>query len=312
MKVISKTEEHNIASVYIARNDAGKLFEFVESTQPPLTIGEKWVLIISTLFGCPVDCKFCDAGGNYRGRLSYEELIFQIDYLIRSRFPDLHIHTKRLKIQFARMGEPLFNPAVLKVLKDLPERYDLPEFSPSLSTIGPVGSGKFLEELIKIKKELYPDTFQLQFSIHSTDTNQRDALIPVHKMSFDEIAGYGKEFYVEGGKKITLNFALSEKSIVSAEKLARYFDPGIFIIKVTPLNPTFKAQEHGLKSNINHDDDHPGFIKDLHERGFETILSIGAWEENRIGSNCGQYINTYLNSCSRLEGGYASVLTPLT
>ncbi|GAH48580.1 unnamed protein product, partial [marine sediment metagenome] len=32
------------------------------------------------------------------------------------------------------------------------------------------------------------------------------------------------------------------------------------------------------------------------EWGFEVILSIGEMEENRIGSNCGQYVTKYLKN----------------
>ncbi|MCP4633856.1 MAG: radical SAM protein, partial [candidate division Zixibacteria bacterium] len=106
MKVIRKTADSDIATVYIAEADDGRLVEFVESVQPPLTRSEKWIMLVSTLFGCPVGCKFCDAGGDYRGKLSVEQIFYQIDYLINKRFPDGVIDTNYLKIQFARMGEP--------------------------------------------------------------------------------------------------------------------------------------------------------------------------------------------------------------
>ena len=66
MKIISKTAKSDIATVYIAEIN-GKHIEFVESIQPPLSKQDKWVLIISTLFGCPVGCKMCDAGSFYHG-----------------------------------------------------------------------------------------------------------------------------------------------------------------------------------------------------------------------------------------------------
>ena len=106
MKVIECHGTDEVAKVYLAKNDKGNYIEFVESVQPPIPREEKWVLIISTLYGCPVDCKFCDAGGGYKGKVSYEEMLFQIDTLVESRYSDKKIPVKKFKIQFARMGEP--------------------------------------------------------------------------------------------------------------------------------------------------------------------------------------------------------------
>jgi 23S rRNA (adenine2503-C2)-methyltransferase len=296
MKVIKKTGNNNLASVYVAESEEGKLIEFVESTQPPFTRDEKWVLVISTLFGCPVDCLFCDAGGNYKGRLSYDDLLFQIDYLIREFYPDLNVPCKKFKIQFARMGEPSFSPNVLQLLEDLPQLYNIPGFIPSLSTIAPRGTNSFFNRLLEIKKSKYPLTFQLQFSLHSTDKTQRIHFIPVHKWEFWEMARYGKRFFDPGGKKITLNFALSTVSIIDPDVMIRYFDPEIFIIKLTPLNPTYKAAGNKLHSLITPENSHNEIVEQLEEKGYEVILSIGEWEENRIGSNCGQYVQACQNN----------------
>jgi 23S rRNA (adenine2503-C2)-methyltransferase len=313
MKVISKTENSQLATVYIAQNPAGKMVEFVESVQPPLTIEEKWVLIVSTLFGCPVDCNFCDAGGSYKGRLSADEILFQIDHPIRLRFPDGYIKTKKFKIQFSRMGEPSFNPAVLEVLEKLPGLYTWQDFVPSLSTIAPLGADKFFEKLLQIKKELYPASFQLQYSLHSTSVKQRDLMIPVRKWDFRQMARYGEKFYSEGGKKITLNFAVSKESIIDESILLRHFSPEIFLVKLTPVNPTFKARKNKIES-IGFEDG--PFIVDLTGRlrgaGYETIISIGEWEENQIGSNCGQYVQSCLKAGKKLPEAYSYELADPT
>lgn len=306
MKVISRTENSNIATVYIAQNSAGRMVEFVESTQPPLTLKEKWVIIVSTLFGCPVDCSFCDAGGKYQGRLTAEEILFQIDYPVLQRFPNGFIDTGKFKIQFSRMGEPSFNPAVLEVLKILPKKYRWKSFIPSLSSIAPAGTEKFFEELLKIKQSIYPDSFQLQFSIHSTSPEQRDRWIPVRKWSFEQISAYGQRFYQPGGKKITLNFAISKESVIDENMLLSYFSPEIFLVKLTPVNPTFKALQNNIESGISPDVQVEfDLMPALQSAGYEVILSIGEYEENRIGSNCGQFLQTYLNACEKLPEAYS-------
>lgn len=75
MKVIGVAGREDIAIVYLSRLDDGKLIEFVESVQPPIPREEKWVLIVSSMVGCPVRCMFCDAGGDYQRKLSREEII---------------------------------------------------------------------------------------------------------------------------------------------------------------------------------------------------------------------------------------------
>lgn len=309
VKAAAGNEE--IATVYVGETGDGRLVEFVESVQPPLPRDEKWVIILSTLFGCPSGCRFCDSGSSYEGKLSASEILGQIDYLVSRRYPEGSVPAKKFKVQFARMGEPAFNPAVLDVLEKLPGLYDAPGLMPAISTIAPSGCDAFFARLIEIKKRLYPERFQLQFSIHTTDPAKRDWLIPLQKWGFDRIADYGKDFFDAGGRRITLNFALAEGMPVDPGILLRYFTPDIFVVKITPVNPTCEAERSGIESGIvpgqrNHD-----IVDRLRAAGYEVILSIGELEENHIGSNCGQYINSYLEGGSSLEAGYNYGLRPV-
>ena len=83
MKVIASTGREDIALVYIAELEEGKLVEFVEALQPPLPREKKWVLLVSTMYGCPVGCAMCDAGGFYHGKVTKEDIFAQIDFLVR-------------------------------------------------------------------------------------------------------------------------------------------------------------------------------------------------------------------------------------
>ena len=206
MDVKAVAGSDQVAMVYIADFGQGRAVEFVESVQPPLPREKKWVLMVSTLFGCPVKCLMCDAGGTYLGKLSGDEILAQIDYLVRKRFPGDYIPVDKFKIQFARMGEPSFNPSVLDVLVELPNRYHAAGLIPSLSTVAPRGVERFFERLIEIKERLYPGgNFQFQFSVHTTDEHLRDQLIPVKKWSFAEMAEYGHRFKKAGDKKNILD-----------------------------------------------------------------------------------------------------------
>ncbi|MBN2135883.1 MAG: radical SAM protein [Acidobacteria bacterium] len=304
LKVKRYTGRDDVAVVYIATFGEGKSIEFVESLQPPLTREEKWVIIVSSLFGCPADCLICDAGGYYRGKLSAEQIFSQIDFLVEKRYPSKVIPSEKFKIQFARMGEPAWNLSVLDALEELPGRYDAPGLIPCISTIAPAGSDGFFDRLMKIKKKLYPKSFQLQFSVHTTDENLRDKIIPVKKMPLKKIAEYGEKFFDEGGRKITLNFALIKGAEVDMEKLLSIFDPEMFLIKMTPLNPTFKARENGLLpyDNPGEFESYMPLYNRIVESGYEAIISIGELEENKIGSNCGQYIRKAAKSETEIEG----------
>ncbi len=307
MKVLASTGTEDVAMVYIAEIGEGKLVEFVESVQPPLPREKKWVLIVSTLFGCPVKCLMCDAGSYYRGKLSKEEIFAQVDFLVKKRFPSGSVPVDKFKIQFARMGEPALNPNTLEVLEELPHRYGAAGLMPSLSTIAPAETDRFFERLIEIKRKRYTGgRFQLQFSIHTTDEKLRDRLIPVRKWDFAKIAEYGEQFYEKGERKITLNFALTGEMPVEPGILLKHFAPGIFLIKITPLNPTYQAKKNRLSSYIDPCQQGMDYqvVKELRASGYEVIVSIGEVEENHIGSNCGQYVMKHLKAEGHIKDGY--------
>lgn len=307
MNVIAEAGREDIAMVYVGEFGAGKLVEFVEAVQPPVPREKKWVLMVSTLYGCPVGCSMCDAGGYYHGKVSAADMFAQIDFLVDKRFPKGEITSQQFKIQFARMGEPAFNPAVIEVLEELPKRYLAPGLMPSLSTIAPHGTGDFFERLLAVKGKHYASgNFQFQFSVHTTDQALRDRIIPVKKWDFARMAAYGERFYRQGDRKITLNFALAEGNPIEPGVLLSYFSPEKFLIKITPLNPTYRAQEHGLSSYIDpHQvgEDYP-LVDTLRAEGYRVIVSIGEVEENYIGSNCGQYVRRHLETASEVQGGY--------
>lgn len=298
MKILAKTKENDIATVFIAEHNGNKL-EFVESVQPPRSIYEKWVLVISTLYGCPVKCSFCDSGGFYNGKIKKAELLEQIMTAVKYRFPDNYIDTDIFKIQFARMGEPAMNNDVTKLLDELPVLLNVRgKFIPSLSTIAPAGTDKFFRDLLEIKNRHYANGFQLQFSLHSTSQKQRDILMPFKKWNFSEIADYGNKFFNEGNRKITLNFALAETNEFDTKIIRNYFNPDIFLIKITPVNPTINALNNSIA------DSDAGRITEICDKlkllGYESIHSIGELEENQIGSNCGQFLTNYLNQEKRI------------
>jgi 23S rRNA (adenine2503-C2)-methyltransferase len=307
MKVFAETGDSDIATVYMADFGNKRIIEFVEALQPPYTRDERWILMVSTLFGCPVGCMICDAGGHYRGKPDMQQILGQIDYMVDKWFPDRKIPCEKFKIQFARMGEPALNPAVLDVLEHLTTRYEAPGLIPSISTIAPHGSDLFFERLLDIKNLYYPNgKFQFQFSLHSTNELQRDKLIPVRKWNFSQMANFGDRFIQKGDRKVTLNFALAKNISIEGTKLLNYFDPDKYLIKITPVNPTCQAEANGLTSYLDpkNPQGHQELTSRLNKCGYDVIVSIGEIQENQIGSNCGQYVLKYMQTQSDISNGY--------
>ena len=294
MEVIHESGRDGLATVYVARfrGDDRYLAEFVDSLSGSPSRDQKWVAILSSQYGCPVGCAFCDAGDHYDGDLSRDELLAQLDFLVDRHYPGRKVPTRKFKVQFARMGEPAFNPGVIEALCEMRTRYDAPGLMPCISTVAPSFSGDFFERLMEVRNEYYPVDFQLQFSVHTTDGALRDRLVPCPKWSLEQISEYGRDFHGGKGRKAVLNFALSGSFPLDPDIIGELFDPAHFMVKLTPVNPTQNATRRGLVSPLG-----PGFeqgnhpvIKGFWEHGFETVVSVGDLEENALGSNCGQVL----------------------
>ena len=294
MRLISSAGNPELAMVHVAEDDQGRRFEFVDSIQPPRTRDQKWVVIVSTMFGCPVGCQICDAGGGYQGKVDAEGMLWQVREAVSQRFGDGEPpRTDMLKVQFARMGDPALNEEVLDALVGLRQTYPDTNVVASVSTVGPKASRSFIERLRSVKEEHYPGgAFQLQFSIHSTDREVRSRLCPIKTLSFDEMSEIGRTFRTSGDKRVTLNFCLIEDVPIDPAVVRHHFDPEHFLIKLTPLNPTTRAKKAGLVTLIEKDREEAAqvYIEAFRAQGFDVLLSIGEYEENQIGSNCGQYL----------------------
>jgi 23S rRNA (adenine2503-C2)-methyltransferase len=292
LKVVGASGNEELARVFVGELDDGSRVEFVESVQPPLGREEKWVLIVSTLKGCPVGCPICDAGGDYRGKLTSEEILDQVRALVASRFPNGEVISKRVKVQLARMGEPAFNDEVIAALEELPG-LGLPGLMPCISTVAPVGSERWCSELERVKRELYGGgSFQMQFSVHTTCPEARRRLVPIRTWPLERIAACGDRFFESGDRKISLNFAPARGLPLEPEVLAPLFSPERFLVKLTPINPTAATKRSGLVGAIDPADEDAcrAAVESFESLGYETILSIGDLRENQIGSNCGMYV----------------------
>lgn len=295
MDIISKQGDPKLAEVYVAkfRNQDKFMAEFVDARDPDRPTDYKWVIIISTQFGCPISCPMCDAGGNYYGNLSEHEMLSQIDHVVNEHPTDRLHSVLKFKVQFARMGEPALNPAVLDTLVSLSHRYDAPGLIPCIATIAPRSSEDWLWKLLDIRQCIYEEyDFQLQLSINSTDEAIRNMMIPTAKLDLPKLGEFASHFHVKGRRKVALNFAITENAPIDPSVIAKYFNPDHCMVKLTPLNPTIRSQENGLSTALPPDspDSSSKLCADITNLGFDVILSIGDTRENEIGSNCGMAV----------------------
>lgn len=313
MKILEKREVPGLAGLYLAEfpGPGMRAVEFVDTVEPGVDKREKWVLMISTQFGCPVGCRMCDAGAmGFHGNLSAEQMLAQVRKVTADN-PGLDpaSHPK-FKIHFARMGEPSLNPAVLEALERLPEEMPWPGLMPSLSTVAPANpeAEAFMARLAEVKTRHYPGgNFQLQISVHATEAGLRSRIVPVPVWSLERIAAYGRTFVRPGDRKITLNFALSQGEKLGAEKIKAVFDPALFLVKVTPVNPTYTAGANGASYVWNNPPDGlAGDAAALEAAGFKVILSPSAPEEIAAETSCGQL---WASAMKERAAGAASYVT---
>ena len=202
----------------------------------------------------------------------------------------------------------MHNEAVLDLLRELPSLYDAPGLMPCISTIAPKGAEKFLDKLIDIKNEFYPKgNFQLQFSIHSTNEKTRKRWMSPNIWTIEEIGKYSEKWYREGDRKVTLNFAVAKDSEIDPDIILKYCNPEKHWIKLTPVNPTLKAVNNELRSGITvENQESHSLVQEFRNRGFEASISIGDWEENEIGTNCGQFATKLQNGEIKIKEKYTT------
>ncbi len=294
LRILSREGRPDVAEIYVSEfegRDASHI-EFVDGLDTNYVRNKKWIINISTQFGCPIACLFCDAGGEYHGNLSVDEMLAQALY-IASRHPELVTTCEKLKIHFARMGEPALNDSVPEAIMRLPVLFGNPNLWCCVPTIAPEGCDDWFERLREVKNAYFRGRFQLQFSINSTSEEDRAKLMPARLWSLEKIARYGEHFYHPGDRRIVLNFALADGIAFKTEIIKRHFDPAVFAAKLTPINPTRRGNQAGLKTILRDSRKEAGIgtaCEALSPSGYHVIVSVGDGREDEIGSNCGQAV----------------------
>lgn len=300
-------EAQNGQLEYVSVGDYGKdvnlKADFMGLTEQPapfehcemLPLEEKWVITISTQYGCGMKCSFCDVPKVGNGRnVGFGDLCGQILSGL-----DLHpevTSTQRLNIHFARMGEPSWNPEVLDCARWLKEEIDpVHKVHPVISTIMPKRNlqiKKFISDWLDIKNNLYQGNAGLQISINSTNEDERSYMFNHNALELYEIADLMKGLDDNlMGRKITLNFAVADYEI-DPEVLLEYFDPAKYICKLTPMHKTATAEDNNIKTPGKFTSYHPfeHHEKALRDAGYDVIVFLASEYEDMGRITCGNAI----------------------
>lgn len=256
---------------------------------------EKWVITVSSQYGCAMDCKFCDAPKVGNGRnATFNDLINQVKTGI-SLHPEIE-KTNRLNVHFARMGEPTFNSNVIDATLYLAGMLKEKDwgFHPVISTMMPKNNhylDQFIIRWARLKNRFFNGEAGLQLSINTTDNELRQKHMGNSTLSLEEISETFNLLAKPKGRKYTLNFAYCGQPI-DENKLRELFNPEKFICKITPMHLTDSCKENDLITEDGYDSFYP--YKDVEERlksvGFDVIVFVPSCEEDEGRITCGNAI----------------------
>jgi len=269
---------------------------------PIMPLSEKWVITLSTQYGCPMACHFCDVPNvKFNGNASFDDLKKQL-YSAIAFFPEVK-YTERLNVHFARMGDASFNVDVLyfsewmyknkhQIKRDT--GLSIETLHPVFTTMFPKGdkTKRMVDSWVSIKNDIYNGQAGLQFSINSTDEDQRTKMFAGMQTPLVEIAEFCKTLPEPVGRKYCLNFAYATGNIVDGKYLASLFDPEMFMCKITPIHNNTACKENGIETV----DGYSSYLpyknpeEELKAAGFDVLVFIPSQDEERGIITCGNAI----------------------
>jgi len=260
---------------------------------------DKIVCIISSQFGCAMKCEYCAVPYNrFGGNLSVESMLDQLNILVNECMEA--DECAKMKVHVAREGEPSFNyKNVVIALRELKGLYPAFNPMPCFTTMAPDTIPKqtlnALNEYLKMGDKYYDGEVQLQFSVNSTDEEQRARIfnLPITKFwHLAEISHYCNlnADKIKKGRLVTLNFIGAEGYTINPDVLEEILDPELYVIKITPVNTSKASVANKISSAI--DWSKPNALDEqiaiISERGFNVIKSVTAQVEDETFMGCGQ------------------------
>jgi len=268
-----------------------------------MPLSEKWVITVSTQYGCPMRCTFCSVPEvEWRGNTSFDDLKKQV-YNAISLFPTVK-YTERLNLHFARMGEPIFNNAVFEfaewayrnkkqIANETGLRIEV--FHPVLTTSLPRKFKRLEQHILRwcdIKNNLFNGQAGLQFSINSTSEKQREEMFAGLSLTMEELAVIANKMPEPISRKYCLNFAFSTDFEMDANKVKKLFDPEKFMIKITPIHNNNACRKNKIQTVGGYESFVPykQAEEDLKAAGFDVLVFVPSIDEEQGLVTCGNAI----------------------
>lgn len=268
-----------------------------------MPLSEKWVVTVSTQYGCPMKCTFCDVPNvKFRGNATFDDLKRQL-YAAIGLFPDVQ-YTERLNLHYARMGDPIFNSAVFEFARWMASGkrqiqhetgLRIEVLHPVLTTSLPKRFAKLEDRIMEwceIKNDLFNGQAGFQFSINSTDEAQRSEMFQGEQLTLEEFARIADRMPEPLSRKYCLNFAYSTDFIVDGERIDNLFDRDKFMAKITPIHNNNACREHGIETVGGYEAWEPYRKPEdsLKERGWDVLVFVPSFDEEDGLVTCGNAV----------------------
>lgn len=268
-----------------------------------MPLSEKWVITVSTQYGCVMKCNFCDVPNvKFKGNVTFLDLLRQL-YNAISLFPNVH-YTERLNIHYARMGDPIFNDAVFEFSEHIYKNKQQIEYitglkievlHPVLTTSSPRKLSSLEERILRwcdIKNNVYNGQAGFQFSINSTSDEQRDKMFGEMQIKLQDLSKIAEKMPHPISRKYCLNFAYDTSFEVDGKLLASLFDPEKFMCKITPIHNNNACKENDIKTENGYDSYEP-YKKpedEFKSNGFDVLVFVPSMDEEEGLVTCGNAI----------------------
>lgn len=256
---------------------------------------KRTVICCSVMSGCPVGCKFCGTGSKFIRNLTAEEIVEQINIVLKDKnlIDDINEKCEKLQFMFMSMGEPMLNwDEVEKAIIQLNQKFSNAQLL--LSTIG-CDDDKTFSKIIRLSKKI--DKIGLQFSIHKSNDKERNILIPFKKkMNLQKIRDAGMIWWRETGRNPFLNYCVdgTNNTAKNFEELTNLFSPIVFNFTFSVVCSPDENMKDAAFRNL---DVIKRFQDKFLKKGYNVRMFDPAGQDD-IGGGCGQlwYVQKWLKS----------------
>jgi 23S rRNA (adenine2503-C2)-methyltransferase len=272
------------------------LMKFVAQASVPVgkTKSYRYTVCVSAQVGCPIGCPFCATGQQgFERNLTSGEIIDQVLYFARYlQDKSKGREGERIdNIVFMGMGEPLANyDSLWKAIERLnsPDGFGLSARSMTISTAG----------LIPGIKRLSGEKLQvgLAISLHATDNQLRNKLVPVNKKyPLEELIPACHEYFDKTERRVSFEYALFNgvnDSLSQAQSLADLIrDMNCHVNLITANSTANQTLLPSTRSRVL------AFQKALKDRGINCTLRQSRGQD--IDAGCGQLRSRFITQKSR-------------